>query len=90
MHLRTKLRWVLLATAGLVFAYFASYLILLHPWSVAGGGTAQRVASYVNPFTGRMVPYHLRVGYFYEPARRLDALLRPKYWCRVVTTEKTR
>jgi hypothetical protein len=76
-----KLVWVFLIAAGIAAAYFGSYLILLHPVYVAGGGTMQRIPCYVNPFTGYMVPHHLQISYFFEPARKIDARLRPGYWC---------
>jgi hypothetical protein len=81
MKVRRKLMWLIGIPVGLGVIYFGSYLVLLHPAFVAGGGTTQRVPCYVNPFTGRMVPHHLQISYFFEPAQRFDAWLRPSYWC---------
>lgn len=69
------------ALAGLACAYLGAYLLLLRPACVGGGGTSQRIPAYVNPWTGQMVSHHLQVSRFFTPAQRLDARLRPGYWC---------
>jgi hypothetical protein len=81
MSARRKIKWVAFGSTSLVIVYFGSYLVLLHPAFVGGGGTTQRIPCYVNPFTKQMVSHHLQVSYFFEPAQRLDLFIRPSYWC---------
>ena len=64
----------------ILLLYFGSYLICLHTASFGGGGSGQRCPRYVNPLTGRRLPHHLQVRYFFEPAQKIDAFIRPGYW----------
>ena len=73
---KTKL---LIATAG-VLVYFGAYYVLLTPTQAGPPGHLRRFSLYMNPIAGDQIGPDSVLGYLFEPARRIDFAVRPKYW----------
>jgi hypothetical protein len=74
-----KYRRILVSGAVLVVLYFIAYAMLQRPLFYAAGYFS-RVPWYVNPVTHVPFRYEYLVCDFFEPAYRLDVLIRPHYW----------
>ena len=69
-----------LIVAACVVVYFGAYFVLLTPTQAGPPGHLRRFSLYMNPIAGRQVGPDSVIGYIFEPARRLDFVIRPKYW----------
>ncbi len=76
--IKSALYHLLPVICGLVL-YVASYLMMLHPWTVAGRFRYHRIPQY--SLFGRSVASRSFVGRIYAPAQYVDEhLVRPTYW----------
>jgi hypothetical protein len=62
-----------------VLLYFTAYATLQRPLFYAAGYYS-RVPWYLNPVTHCPFKYEYLVCDFFEPAFRIDLLIRPHYW----------
>ena len=73
----------ILISAGIILflgLYPLCYLVQLETFSVGGGGSAQRIPTFKNPLTGKLVDNPKALMNVYKPMLKLDKKIRPKFW----------
>jgi hypothetical protein len=80
MKTTSNIKKMALIVVACALVYVCAYFALLTPTQAGPPGHLRRFSLYWNPISGHQVGPDSVLGLVFEPARRIDFVIRPHYW----------